>query len=456
MAERTVTVLTQCVDIASLAEALVERVDENRLMLYAADPVDENEWVGFQVLLGDLTVAFSGRGLAVGSFDGGEDRPEEARFDIVLESLELSGSSDAVYDRILMMRGGGANTGEVNLAEVEAHEAAAAGGGLDRNFDEEPTRLGPVDLDLDVDVDGAPALAAHGLMPPDEEGDEPATAIAGLSHTEAVSEFETREHALPEGESDDEADYADADDHADVLAAAAPSERPPTSVRPAAGDDWGGLSPASDLPPAVPSERAPAMDDEWADVAEAAAAPMAGSWTDDPRPVSQAPAAYDVDGDDMNVEAVNTGEVERVPSVRPPSAPPARLSRVSQPARPKAVWEQDFASVVAQAGEEPLGAPVPGEPAPPAPFAVVTIAATGVVLSRPSMASSWDPASVVSHREARSSTGDFIYGVGELPIPAAPPRADGAAASYAAHDAGQELAIGMDERDFVEGEEEAF
>jgi hypothetical protein len=59
----------------------------------------------------------------VTSIDGGAERPEVARWDVVLDNLQLEGMGEVVYERILIARGGAFGddhaTGEVSLEDVE-------------------------------------------------------------------------------------------------------------------------------------------------------------------------------------------------------------------------------------------------------------------------------------------------------------------------------------------------
>src|SRR5687768_8809072 len=102
----TLTVPTTFGDVAELAAGMVDRVDEERLMLYGPGPFEDGTWVRFSVLLADESPALEGVGRAVASIDGGDERPDSARFDIVLDSLQLDGYGGEVYERILMMRQG--------------------------------------------------------------------------------------------------------------------------------------------------------------------------------------------------------------------------------------------------------------------------------------------------------------------------------------------------------------
>ena len=80
-----IVVPTPFADVNELAENFASRVDEERLMLPHSAPVDEGEWVQFLVTLGDDSAALNGTGRCTGSFDNGEDRAAEHRYDIVID-----------------------------------------------------------------------------------------------------------------------------------------------------------------------------------------------------------------------------------------------------------------------------------------------------------------------------------------------------------------------------------
>ena len=138
----TLTVPTAFNDISQLAEGLADRVDDERLMLYGPEPVEDNIWVRFAVLLMDQSIALEGVGRAVASIDGGDERPDVARFDIVLDNLQLEGTSEVVYERILMIRSQafseGPGTGEVGVEEIERAERSAK---ASSDFADEPTAV---------------------------------------------------------------------------------------------------------------------------------------------------------------------------------------------------------------------------------------------------------------------------------------------------------------------------
>lgn len=123
-----IIVATPFTELGELAEHFAQRVDQGRLMLPYAEGVGEGEWVQFQVLYADGSVAMEGTGKVSGAYDNGEEHPAEYRFDIVLEELALDGTSEVVFERITVAResmlAAEPGTGEVSLAEVDQAEAA--------------------------------------------------------------------------------------------------------------------------------------------------------------------------------------------------------------------------------------------------------------------------------------------------------------------------------------------
>lgn len=121
------TVPTHFEDLAALSQGLVDRVGEGRLILYGPAAYDEGSEIGFSVLLLDGNAALEGRGRVERTVDGGDGRAPEIRYDIVLDTLQLEGASEYIFERIvqerLSMQGGQPNTAEVML-EAQQQEAA--------------------------------------------------------------------------------------------------------------------------------------------------------------------------------------------------------------------------------------------------------------------------------------------------------------------------------------------
>lgn len=124
---QVLTIPTPFADLSELTENFAQRVDEQRLMLPNLEPVTEGEWVQFSVLLGDGTVALAGVGRVQGSYDNGEEHPPEYRFDVVVDSLQLEGMHEVMFERLLVARstqmGGEPVTGEVSVEDLEREQA---------------------------------------------------------------------------------------------------------------------------------------------------------------------------------------------------------------------------------------------------------------------------------------------------------------------------------------------
>ncbi len=119
---QTLVVPTFFKDLAELAEGLAERVESDQVILYGPTPFDDDAELIFQVLLEDQSVALEGKGRAVASEDGGEERDVEYRYDIVIHDLEFNDRFTAVHDRILLMRGEGPGTNEHEVVDAGAVE----------------------------------------------------------------------------------------------------------------------------------------------------------------------------------------------------------------------------------------------------------------------------------------------------------------------------------------------
>lgn len=119
MSEPTLVVPTAFTDISQLAEGLVGRVEPERLMLYGPEAYEPGTTVHFVVTLLDGNVALEGRARAVQAVDGGEEREEQARYDVIFDSLDFAGSSTVVYERILLIQQDpAADTGQVYVEDA--------------------------------------------------------------------------------------------------------------------------------------------------------------------------------------------------------------------------------------------------------------------------------------------------------------------------------------------------
>ncbi|MCA9600969.1 MAG: hypothetical protein R3A78_02790 [Polyangiales bacterium] len=421
MTQRILQVLTKYPDIASLAEAFRERVGDGSLMLYGATPVDEGEEIRFEVLLGDQSVALAGVGRSVGSFEGGAERSPDEKFDIVLDSLELDGTSSIVYDRILMVRDGAA-TGEVSIGELEE----AGDGGFDDSYEHQPTRIAPPDADIDVDF-----------------AEEQPTMVAQLPSTPPAA-VASEDIEMPWSSSAPPARAASEPPAAETWGGLEPvaSEPPPASLRPAsmppASVPPASVPPASVRPGSMPPASVPPAWDAAADGMDSPsmnsqipAAPEAPDWDDDDVPGTAVETSMEVESYSYEAEELSVSDaMEEMPETRVSSMPPARRASSMPPA--PASWEQEFAARAADGdGAEPESAPVPGAPSEPSPFPVQSLASTGSILTRPSAGRGWDSSALLEQHEPRPVGQYFAYAEGQLPVPASPPVPEGAAAGSA-------------------------
>jgi hypothetical protein len=211
-----IIVPTPFTELGELAEHFAQRVDEGRLMLPFSEAVPDGEWVPFQVLYDDGSVAMEGTGKVNGSYDNGDESPPEYRFDVVLEELAFDGTSEVVFERITVARASmlaaEPATGEVSLAEVEpaSAELAPETGSLD-----EPAPLEPAPLD-----EGFPEAAALDEAP------------AEASPLEQTAIFEAPPETPLAAPLEDDVGLAASEDAVEALAESAselPVEEPPSS-----------------------------------------------------------------------------------------------------------------------------------------------------------------------------------------------------------------------------------
>jgi hypothetical protein len=229
------TVPTHFADISELASGLADRVDEGKVILYGPDTYEEGAVIGFAILLADGSAAFEGRGRVVASIDGGEDRAPETRYDVVLDSLELDGRAEVVYERILMAGGqgddGGRPTGEVSIEDLEAAAAMA-----DAPAEDELATAEDAVMDVDPgasDVKLAPAEGAVGDEWADVGGAGELEAVAGADEPAPTEEAVAADDTLEEPS--EEAVVAAMDDTTPMADATVqrPADRDPPQPPPA-------------------------------------------------------------------------------------------------------------------------------------------------------------------------------------------------------------------------------
>ncbi len=238
-------IATPFAELGELSEHFAQRVDEGRLMLPFPSSVDDGQWVQFQVLYADNSVAMEGTGKVSGSYDNGEEHPPEYRFDIVLEELSFDGTSEVVFERIVVAResmvSADPGTGEVSIAELEAAEAEAPMEVAEEPAAEIPEPIGDVASDEAVFEEAEPASF-------DASAD-----VADVGFEEAAPEEPAYEEAAPEEAMFEEAEPA-YEPPAPVRAPVAPranpgGAQPPPGTLPSPHSFEGGVLTRPALPP---------------------------------------------------------------------------------------------------------------------------------------------------------------------------------------------------------------
>jgi hypothetical protein len=130
-------------------------------MLYGPTAYPDGDWVQFTILLADQSPGLNGVGRATASIDGGSERPEGARWDVVFDSLSFDEPSEPVYAAMLEARR--RLVGEDTLDEPVAAEVS-----------------------LDEDDDGAAAL------PVDAAADSASPPVSMAAADEAVYDVDDR------------------------------------------------------------------------------------------------------------------------------------------------------------------------------------------------------------------------------------------------------------------------
>lgn len=183
MTTHAISVPTPFNEINELAESFAPRVDEERIMLPHYEDIPVDEWVRFEVTFADGAPALSGTGRCSASYDAGEEREPEQRFDIVLEELALDEMAQVYFERVLIVRQQQASaepiTGQVEVPEELVEQPMAA-----EPVADEPLTADAVSFDEELPSEPEPVRFA-------EEEPAPASYEAPLSSSELE---------LPEGE----------------------------------------------------------------------------------------------------------------------------------------------------------------------------------------------------------------------------------------------------------------
>jgi len=253
MSDDILSVATPFPDVASLAQGYINRVDGERLLIPLEVACDEGSGVRFVIYLGDGTAAFAGAGRCVQVSDQGTNVPPNARYETLVDSLELDERSRPVYDYIVAVRAAAYGQGEGEYADAgaDAHEDVADAG-LEVEADADGAAL-------DVDVASERPVAQLEPLEPADEDVESVSYEAAEPSVEADVFDEAGGYEETPGELS-AADAQAADAFASLPPQAesleVPSERPP-SVRPGsiptAALDSFRPEMASFIPPPIPT-----------------------------------------------------------------------------------------------------------------------------------------------------------------------------------------------------------
>lgn len=319
---QVVTVQTEFSDLNQMAQGLVERVDETRVILPGPDRVDEGEWVQFAVNLVDGTPGFAGVGRCVTAVDNGDERPAEMRFDLVIYSLQFDQRGQDVYQHILLSRqqliqqAGGAEEAPAPDYEDEENEPTVIGDSLE--LSEPPAE----------DAGYAPVAAATTTDP--YTGEAPAAEMVGMDEVSEVAsdEVEFSPDVLQPADSDT-GEVATHDlDFEDLAAAGEPPGEAPSEYGEAYGEAYG-AEPVADAALQAQPDGMGAVDAMDSDPTNPPPAPSTAAFVyPDGLPFPAVPPRPDLNpalavspaprpGGDHAAEAEAPGEAEVEPELQP-------------------------------------------------------------------------------------------------------------------------------------------
>ncbi len=357
------TVVTHFGDLSELQNGLIDRVDQERMILYGPDPFEEGSRVPFSVLLMDGTSAIEGTGRVVAAVDGGEERAPETRFDIHFDELQLDSRSGDIFQGIILAR-------QSMMGEAPVEEAQPA-------FDAPPEEAA---FEAPAESFEQPPADPFESIPPQVDagafvdGDADSTMVASVEEMEQLGAEAAADVFTTDVEPDAVADVA-----FDAPAEAFTADEGDVSFE--ASADVGDVAFDAPADPLGGEEAAsfeqPSFDANAADAFEAPADDF---------------AAGGFDADDLAGDVSFADEPEEAPLFGS-QAPPANIPGL------------------VEIGD------APALPAAPPNF-VLPVPET--ILTRPAYAASWQPEASAAP-EPRPSTGHFHYPNG-LPVPAAPPR----------------------------------
>jgi len=99
-------------DLGGLIDYLGERIDDTSLMLSLREPIQEGEWVRFEILLFNGSPAFEGLGCCLGTIDNGASVAPANRYDVLLGDLQFDARNEVICERIRLASQGNERRGE--------------------------------------------------------------------------------------------------------------------------------------------------------------------------------------------------------------------------------------------------------------------------------------------------------------------------------------------------------
>src|SRR5690554_5017827 len=197
------TVPTAFENIPDLSAGLIDRVDSDQIILYGPTPYEPGATIDFSVLLLDGTPGFEGRGVVVESIDGGDERDDSIRFDIVLMNLELGEEAADIFEGMVLERQllAGDEGGEAVEVEADAYEAEAE---PIQEVAEEDEASADVEFAEEAAEEAVEEVAEAAEAVSDEEIAEDTAEEIAADSAEAAVEEETVEVASTEWDSDSE------------------------------------------------------------------------------------------------------------------------------------------------------------------------------------------------------------------------------------------------------------
>jgi len=273
---QVLTVPTHFNDIGELSEGFLDRVERDTLILYGPVAYEDGSPIQFVVLLADGTAALEGTGVVRAAVDGGADRVQETRYDVVVEALELDGRYEVVFERLVLARQAvsepptpdpeeNETTGEIDAAPA-ADDAADESSADDSAPDQAHAYVNDVELDAEEVFSLAPG-EVQSVAPGESDSELPEESAAETEPPDDADDADDEtETSVEEVEVEDE--YADEEELATVVAAVDPQAMMADAEEPIAADaqdvdaDYAfehgiALEPQVGMPVPIPSMAAP-------------------------------------------------------------------------------------------------------------------------------------------------------------------------------------------------------